>query len=250
MVASFVDGNPLAPLANFSASIAWGDGNTSAGTIQPQGGGNFTVSGTNTYANPGNYPITVSISDMGGATAIAISKAVVAGAALTPATSNTGFSAFQGTTFTGGVVEFTDANPNAPAGGFTATINWGNGNITPGNVLQLGGGLFQVTGSNTYSSTGSFPVTVTVTSVGGSSLVLNTTAQVLAPLQGTTGNGGFTNNTQPTFSGTAQPGAVISLFVSLDLRLRPWPPPAAPWSAANGNGAPRSARPWQTAPTR
>ena len=213
MVASFVDGNPLAPLASFSASISWGDGNTSAGTIQSQGPGNFTVSGTNTYANPGNYPISVAISDVGGASAIAISKAVVAGAALT-AGSNTAFSAFQGTTFSGGVVEFTDAYPNAPAGSFTATINWGDGNITPGSVLQLGGGLFQVAGSNTYANSGSFPVSVTITSVGGNNLFLNTTVLVVAPLQGSTGNGGITNNTQPTYSGTAQPGSVISLFVT------------------------------------
>jgi hypothetical protein len=212
-VASFVDGNPLAPLANFTASISWGDGNTSAGSIQGQGGGQFTVSGSNTYVNPGNYPITVSISDIGGNTAIAVSKAAVAGAALTPAGSNA-FSAFQGTTFSGGVVEFNDAYPNAPAGGFSAVINWGNGNIAPGTVNQLGGGVFQVTGSNFYANAGSFPVTVMVTGIGGSNLVLNTTALVLAPLKGSTGNGGFTNNTQPTFSGTAQPGAVISLFVS------------------------------------
>ena len=205
---------PWRPATNFSASIAWGDGNTSAGTIQAQGGGSFTVSGTNTYANPGNYPITVSISDVGGASATAVSTGSRCRRGPDAAGSNTGFSAFQGTTFSGGVVEFTDADPNAPAGSFTATINWGNGNITPGSVLQLGGGLFQVAGSNTYAQSGSFPVTVTITSVGGSSLILNTTAQVLAPLQGSTGNGGFTNNTQPTFSGTAQPGAVISLFVT------------------------------------
>ena len=214
VVASFVDGNPLAPATDFTASITWGEGNASAGTIQAQGGGNFTVSGTNTYASPGNFSIIVSISDIGGAAATAVSNAVIAGAALSPAASNTAFSVFQGTTFSGGVVEFTDANPNAPAGRFSATINWGDGNVTPGAIFQLGGGLFQVKGSNTYANSGSFPVIVTITGIEGSDLVVNTTAQVLAPLQGSTGNGGFTNNTQPTFSGTAQPGSVISLFVT------------------------------------
>jgi hypothetical protein len=214
VVASFVDGNPLAPAASFSASITWGNGNTSPGIINAQGNGHFTVSGTNTYDYPGKDPISVSIDDIGGATAIASSMAVVAGAALAPAASSTEFTAFQGNAFSGAVAAFNDANPDAPAGDFTATINWGNGTVNPGTILELGGGLFQVTGSNTYSSAGSFPVVVTVTGIDVSNLVLNTTALVVTPLQGSTGNGGYTNIAEPTFSGTGQPGAAIGIFVT------------------------------------
>jgi hypothetical protein len=214
VAASFVDGNPLAPQANFSALINWGDGNTSAGTVQAQGGGNFTVSGTNTYASPGTYSVSASISEIGGSTIIANSKAVVGSAALTPAGNTLVLTAFQGTTFSGNVVEFSYPNPSASAAGFTATIKWGDGNVSSGNIVQLGAGVFEVTGSNTYASAGSFPVAATITRVRGSSQVLSTTAMVVAPLLGSAGNGGFTSNTQPTFSGTAQPGAVISLFLT------------------------------------
>ena len=46
-------------MADYSASINWGDGNTSAGTITfDSGTGIFTVSGSNTYAEEGGYSIT------------------------------------------------------------------------------------------------------------------------------------------------------------------------------------------------
>jgi hypothetical protein len=185
----------------------------SAGTIQPQGAGNFTVSGTNTYTNPGNYPVTVTISDTGGASAVATSHASVATAALAPA-STTSIGVLQGTAYSGPVVSFVDANAQALAGSFTATINWGDGNVTGGSVLQLGGGLFEIAGTNTYKTSGTFTIVVTVNNIQGGSVVLNTSAQVLAGLTGLSGNGGVTNNTQPTFSGTAQPGATISLLVA------------------------------------
>ncbi|MEO1981146.1 MAG: hypothetical protein ABGZ24_11565, partial [Fuerstiella sp.] len=42
----------------------------------------------------------------------------------------------------------------------TATINWGNGNTTPGTV---GGGSDTVTGSHVYADNGEYTVTITVT---------------------------------------------------------------------------------------
>ncbi len=46
----------------FTASIDWGDGQTSAGTIAPSGPG-FTVSGSHTYAAEGRDPVTVTLTD-------------------------------------------------------------------------------------------------------------------------------------------------------------------------------------------
>src|SRR5262249_54210017 len=84
-VATFTDGNPTAPLSDFTATIDWGDGSTpDAGVItQPGGvGTKFVVMGAHTYAEesaPGTpYTITVSITDVGGPTATATSSATVA----------------------------------------------------------------------------------------------------------------------------------------------------------------------------
>ncbi len=63
VVASFTSANPSATAANFTAQITWGDGHQSAGTLTPNGRGGFNVTGSNTYAQPGTYPITVVVTD-------------------------------------------------------------------------------------------------------------------------------------------------------------------------------------------
>ncbi len=68
VVASFTDADPAGSLSDYSATIAWGDGSTSAGVVAASGSG-FTISGNHTYREDGNYPITVHIADLGGSTA-------------------------------------------------------------------------------------------------------------------------------------------------------------------------------------
>ena len=62
-VASFVDGTPTATSADFTATIAWGDGGKSSGTIAGPTGGPFTVSGTHTYNGAGSYDFTATLHD-------------------------------------------------------------------------------------------------------------------------------------------------------------------------------------------
>jgi len=54
-VASFVDGTPTATVPDFTATIYWGDGSTSAGTITGSTGGPFGVSGSHTYSAAGTF---------------------------------------------------------------------------------------------------------------------------------------------------------------------------------------------------
>jgi PKD domain len=77
-VATFTDANPTATTADFTATIAWGDGSTSAGTVSGPVGGQFSVAGSHTYAEDGNYAITVTINDDGGSKATAASTASIA----------------------------------------------------------------------------------------------------------------------------------------------------------------------------
>jgi len=62
-VAKFVDGTPTASKSDFSASITWGDGTKSAGTVSGPNGGPFTVSGSHTYKKVGSFKVLVSLSD-------------------------------------------------------------------------------------------------------------------------------------------------------------------------------------------
>ena len=68
-VATLIDGNPLATVADFVATINWGDGTpASVGTIGA-GLGGFVVSGTHTYSKVGSYTTTISVADTGGSSA-------------------------------------------------------------------------------------------------------------------------------------------------------------------------------------
>jgi IPT/TIG domain-containing protein len=70
-VATFTDADPAGTATDYTATIHWGDGTTSTGTI----GGHFTVTGTHAYASTGTRTISVTITDAGGAPATATSTA-------------------------------------------------------------------------------------------------------------------------------------------------------------------------------
>jgi hypothetical protein len=74
---TFVDGNPGGKASEFTASIAWGDGASSRGTVSARPGGGFAVTGSHTYESKGRYEVAVHVKDLGGATADAVSSAEV-----------------------------------------------------------------------------------------------------------------------------------------------------------------------------
>ena len=210
LVATFTESS-IAPLSDFSASINWGDGNTTTGQVVSQGGGIFGVMGSNTYAEEGTYSITVTINDVGGSAANVKITASVEDAFLTATASNP--QAIQGKTFSGVVAQFNDGNTLSPASDFSATISWGNGHTSSGQIVSLGGGAYQVTGSNLYSAGGQFTLTVTINDVGGSSTVASGTVHVVRGLTGgLTGGQNITRNNHPAFNGNAEPGTTIQLF--------------------------------------
>ena len=75
-VATFTDGNASATVSDFSATIEWGDGQSSAGTIG-QAAPRFTVTGTHRYSTAGPHSITITIHDIGGAGATTHGTATV-----------------------------------------------------------------------------------------------------------------------------------------------------------------------------
>ena len=77
-VASFTDADPAGALADYSATISWGDGTTSPGTVAASGS-SFSVTGSHTFAASalGPQTITVTICDAGGSCATATSQALI-----------------------------------------------------------------------------------------------------------------------------------------------------------------------------
>ncbi|HVX09989.1 MAG TPA: CARDB domain-containing protein [Pirellulales bacterium] len=169
-VATFADGDPIAPASDFTATIDWGDGTTTTGTVATLAGGGagvFAVSGSHIYAAEATKSVTVTIHDVGGSSGTAHSTADIADASLS-ATSTT-LTAIEGATFTGAVAAFTDANPLATAAAYTATIDWGDGTSSTGQVTTATGSTgFVVNGSHVYSHyAASLTATVTVSDTGG-----------------------------------------------------------------------------------
>jgi hypothetical protein len=183
-VATFSDANSFAVASDFTATINWGDGISTTGTVASDGSGGFVVTGSHTYAEDGNYSLMVTISDKGGAGTSASSSAQVADAALTAMGSPV--SAVEGSAFSGVVATFTDADPNGTASDFSAVITWGDGHTSNGTITSNSNGGFSVSGVNTYAEEGPYTIGVQIKDAGGSSTNSSSTATVAdASIQGT-----------------------------------------------------------------
>jgi uncharacterized repeat protein (TIGR01451 family) len=181
VVGTFADSLTTTPASDFTATIDWGDGTTTAGTITSVGAGSFQVSGDHTYAEEGKYTVTAKLSDdaPGTATATALSTANVADAPLTA--SGTSLIETPGSPFTATVAHFTDADPAGTVSDYTATIDWGDGTaLSAGTIVANLGGGFDVTGSHTYTGSGSKTVTVKITDAGGATITA--TGSITLPL--------------------------------------------------------------------
>lgn len=180
-VATFTDPDPNSTAAEYSATIEWGDGGSSAGTISGPTGGPFTVSGTHTYAEEGKYEITVKIKDLddAGNSATASSSAEVADAALQSACAAPPISR---QAFAGATAVFTDGDPGGTSPpDYSATIEWGDSLSSSGTVSAgTGPGPYAVSGAHTYSSPGAFTITTTIKDAGGSQTVATCKTLVFA----------------------------------------------------------------------
>ena len=183
-VATFAD-NAGDPATDYTATIDWGDGTTTAGSVSGSGG-SFTVTSASphTYADEGNFTEIVTITNTANNTSITISG--------TEAVAENDELSAVGTTITGSpgvstgnvtVATFRDTTLTAPNGAspnvasdFVATVNWGDGTTSTGAIS--GSGLaFTVTGAHTYANNGQFSVVVDVSEGDNGQAVASTSAQ-------------------------------------------------------------------------
>ena len=168
-VATFTDPDPNSTAAEYKATIDWGDSTPiTPGTISGPMGGPFTVSGTHMYAEEGSYVVTVVITDIDtpSNTDTAHSKALVSDAKLSSKCATAPFST---QTYAGTTAVFTDQSSTGTLSDFSATINWGDSSSSPGTITGgPGNAPYVVSGTHTYTSTGTFLVTTTINDVGGS----------------------------------------------------------------------------------
>ena len=72
------DANPDSVSSDFTATIDWGDGSSSAGSVSDAAGGGYDIAGSHAYDEPGSYTVTTSVTDPGGGTS-ATSTATITG---------------------------------------------------------------------------------------------------------------------------------------------------------------------------
>jgi hypothetical protein len=173
-VATFTSSDLADTASAYTATIDWGDGTTSAGTIIGSNG-TFTVDAGATGHTPADEgTLGVTITRTADNTTTALTPGTIGeGDALT-ATPLT-FSTMQGTLFSGTVATFTDTDTSNNAADFVATIDWGDGSLpdssTAGTALITDqDGAITVSGSHTYSSAGQDNVTVTLSDDSPSTL--------------------------------------------------------------------------------
>ena len=169
---TFSDSNTATGASAFAASINWGDGTSGSATVTGRRG-DFTVTGSHTFT-PGTYDVVTTITAASANTVEIHTTVTVVGASLKAGTVKV--TVDRGTTNATVVATFTDSNPLATdPSAYSATINWGDGNTTSGTVASAGRG-FSVTGSHTYTTSGTYTLTITITH--GDGLVMTGTARV------------------------------------------------------------------------
>lgn len=176
-VATFTDPDTSATAPDYAATIHWGDGSSSAGTITGSGG-KFAVSGSHRYADEGSFGVAVTITDVDNPpnTATATSTATITDAALTAA----GTSSVSPPQFSGVIATLTDANgATSTSADFTATIDWGDGSTPSSGTVTGSGGSYSISGSHAYSGTGNFTITVHIADDGGSTAAATSNVLIL-----------------------------------------------------------------------
>ncbi|MGO9464210.1 MAG: TIGR03118 family protein [Isosphaeraceae bacterium] len=162
VVARFTDADGNTDAAQYAASINWGNGRVTRGSIVADPKGGFDVIGSYTYARTGVFRITAQIGDTDGDSVSVSTSNVVTEAAIT-ATGTTIHPTRLQSLLNVVVATFTDADHSLKASDFSATINWGDGQTSPGAIVvdrAIGG--FEVLGAHKYRVMGTFSVDTTI----------------------------------------------------------------------------------------
>jgi hypothetical protein len=170
---------------DFSATIDWGDQSISPGIIVPSPGG-FVVAGGHKYSAVNlATPVTVTIVDSRDSTHVtAHSVFDVLFPPLRAIAQSVRFD--EGAPAERAVAAFTSTLPESFGSRFLSTIDWGDGDLSPGTVSAQGSG-FQVFGTHTYLRVGTGLYTIHVAigdPISGESTTVDSSAHVSpAPLR-------------------------------------------------------------------
>jgi hypothetical protein len=153
---------------DLSATIDWGDGTTEQGEVSGSSG-SFSVTGDHVYDSAGSFTSTVTITSADGASTQTTTAVSIAPAALNLIGGyDLGTIIFANNTLN--VAAFTDSNPDAAAGDFSVTIDWGDSSADSHPAVAAAvDGVYQVSAPHTYTGYSIYLVTITVSAADGAS---------------------------------------------------------------------------------
>ncbi len=209
-IATFSDpaGIGLETLADYSATVNWGDASTSAATVVSLGGGNYEVDAPDhTYAEEGTYTVNVTLTHDLLAPLTTPDQTI---AVADPAVSLTGVAplttAYGTALGTHDLAAFIDpAGPEANDGThYSAAIDWGGSFGVSLGSISFSAGTFTVSGAIPYTDPGSYTPTVTVTHENSQIQVVTDAVTVNPIIVPTAGPGGSIspNTTQTVVYGS------------------------------------------------
>jgi streptogramin lyase len=159
-LASFVDFAGGGAASDYTATITWPDGSTSPGTIAANGTGGFDVSVSRDWSL-NDYSATVTITDTRNTARTATASSYIT--VNPPHATGTGINVTStaGQLFSGTVASFTGVALNSLSS-YSATIDWGDGQVSDGTLTANSSGGVDVSGSTRYPAAGTYTVTVSL----------------------------------------------------------------------------------------
>ena len=158
-VVRFTDSDQFGNAHDYQASINWGDGTRSPGTVAADGSGTFSVNGGHTYGQSGAYDVSVTVSDFGGAsyTTRFVAQVVARATATSLSCAPGGVTIGRSTTCTATVSDTGAGTASAPSGTVSFSTGSGLGGFNGGSCTlgAAGGAAARCTVSYTPSKVGS-----------------------------------------------------------------------------------------------
>jgi hypothetical protein len=176
-IAEFTKLTSASGLAQYIASIDWGDDTHSDGSIVDDGN-QFRVAGSHIYDTPGVYKVTARIRGPLELERSANTQIIVRDASL-HATGRF-IRTVAGREFRCVLAHFRDRNPFSKIEDFSARIRWGDGGLSPGEIIANMDGGFDVHGTHQFQTSGEFSAELSVVSRGGSTTNAVTSIRVEA----------------------------------------------------------------------
>lgn len=177
VLASFRDPAGLERHEEFTARIAWGDGEESSGSVV-RDGPRLSVAGEHVYSRFGTVTAQIALMNGDDSIAVAESRITVHDAALSAERAFPRGTA--GRRFNGPVASVRDSNSLGAVSDISAEIDWGDGATSAAIIESDSDGGFRVLGAHVYKSAAEFAIDVRIMSAGGSTASVRSVAKVQA----------------------------------------------------------------------